>query len=377
MIKYYTLLGSICNCARSIHFIFLAFTLNLYSQSGPLEYYNQVISPSPIDGIDYDLSGVTFNRTNNKLLMIKDDDGIIWESTTNMEITRLLSGADFGDSEDIVYLGNSEYAIVTEEGRLYIGLIHENDMIIQPDSFQEIIFDPHDGNDGAEGVAYDSLNQKFYVVKEKNPMKFGTFDRPSHNNDISIEMMIPFDAESQFYGLVDDLSSITFDYRTNRVLILSDDSQRVLDVDPLNGNIWGVMDVDGMEKGEGLTFINDNYDLLIVGEPNYYTLYSSSLNLNDSYSNMSIILSQNYPNPFNPSTTLQYNLSHDKFVTITIYDMLGNLINVLFDGNQKSGYKFIEWNATNSQGQPVSAGVYLYSIEAGDFRQTKKMMLLK
>jgi len=377
MIKYYTLLGSICNCARSIHFIFLAFTLNLYSQSGPLEYYNQVISPSQIDGIDYDLSGVTFNRTNNELLMIKDDDGIIWESTTDMEITRLLSGADFGDSEDIVYLGNNEYAIVTEEGRLYIGLINENDIIIQPESFQEIIFDDDDGNDGAEGVAYDSLNQKFYVVKEKNPMKFGTFDRPSHNNDISIEMMIPFDAESQFFGLVDDLSSITFDYRTNRVLILSDDSQRVLDVDPLNGNIWGVMDVDGMGKGEGLTFINDNYDLLIVGEPNYYTLYSSSLNLNDSYSNMSIILSHNYPNPFNPSTTLQYNLSHDEFVTITIYDMLGNLINVLFDGNQKSGYKSIEWNATNNQGQPVSAGVYLYSIEAGDFRQTKKMILLK
>tara|TARA_Y100000590_G_scaffold282452_1_gene317665 strand:- start:27 stop:1889 length:1863 start_codon:yes stop_codon:yes gene_type:complete len=88
-------------------------------------------------------------------------------------------------------------------------------------------------------------------------------------------------------------------------------------------------------------------------------------------------LHQNYPNPFNPSTTLQYDLPNDEFVNITIYDMLGNVINNLVHDNQNSGYKSVEWNATNNQGQPVSAGVYLYSIEAGDFRQTKKMILLK
>ena len=88
-------------------------------------------------------------------------------------------------------------------------------------------------------------------------------------------------------------------------------------------------------------------------------------------------LHQNYPNPFNPTTTLQYNLPNDEFVNITIYDMLGNVINNLVHGNQNSGYKSVLWNATNNQGQPVSAGVYLYSIETGDFRQTKKMIFLK
>ena len=57
--------------------------------------------------------------------------------------------------------------------------------------------------------------------------------------------------------------------------------------------------------------------------------------------------------------------------------MLGNVINNLVNDNQNSGYKSVQWNAKNNQGQPVSAGVYLYSIEAGDFRQTKKMILLK
>jgi hypothetical protein len=84
-----------------------------------------------------------------------------------------------------------------------------------------------------------------------------------------------------------------------------------------------------------------------------------------------------YPNPFNPVTTLQYELPLESFVNITVYDMLGNVVNNLINTNQSSGYKSVKWNATNNQGQPVSAGVYLYSIEAGDFRQTKKMILLK
>ena len=86
---------------------------------------------------------------------------------------------------------------------------------------------------------------------------------------------------------------------------------------------------------------------------------------------------QNYPNPFNPVTNLSYDLPKDLFVSITIYDMLGNVVNNLVNTNQSSGYKSVQWDATNNQGQPVSAGIYLYSIEANSFRQTKKMILLK
>ena len=57
--------------------------------------------------------------------------------------------------------------------------------------------------------------------------------------------------------------------------------------------------------------------------------------------------------------------------------MLGNLVNNLVNTNQSSGYKSVQWNATNNKGKPVSAGVYLYKIQAGDFVDTKKMILLK
>jgi flagellar hook assembly protein FlgD len=57
--------------------------------------------------------------------------------------------------------------------------------------------------------------------------------------------------------------------------------------------------------------------------------------------------------------------------------MLGNVVNNLINMNQTSGSKSTKWDATNNQGERVSAGVYLYKIEAGEFRQTKKMVLLK
>ena len=88
-------------------------------------------------------------------------------------------------------------------------------------------------------------------------------------------------------------------------------------------------------------------------------------------------ISQNYPNPFNPITTVRYELPKDSFVDVTVYDMLGNVVNNLVNANQSSGYKSIQWNATNNQGEPVSAGVYLYKIQAGDFVDTEKMILLK
>ena len=89
------------------------------------------------------------------------------------------------------------------------------------------------------------------------------------------------------------------------------------------------------------------------------------------------LLHQNYPNPFNPVTTLRYDLPEDALVNITIYDMMGRQISTLVSSLQSTGYKLIQWNGTNNAGQPVSAGVYLYRIEAGEFRQTKKMVLLK
>ena len=89
-------------------------------------------------------------------------------------------------------------------------------------------------------------------------------------------------------------------------------------------------------------------------------------------------LNQNYPNPFNPSTMIRYQLPEQTMVTIAIYDLMGRKVRTLIPGEtQLAGYRQVIWNATNDYGQPVSAGMYIYTIQAGEFRQTKKMVLMK
>ncbi|MDG2266019.1 MAG: T9SS type A sorting domain-containing protein, partial [Candidatus Marinimicrobia bacterium] len=84
-----------------------------------------------------------------------------------------------------------------------------------------------------------------------------------------------------------------------------------------------------------------------------------------------------YPNPFNPATTIRYELLENGYVNITIYDMLGRQVKTLVNQAQDAGYRSIIWDATNDYGIPVSAGIYLYQIQAGGYITTKKMILLK
>ena len=98
---------------------------------------------------------------------------------------------------------------------------------------------------------------------------------------------------------------------------------------------------------------------------------------NDSKLPTEFSLSQNYPNPFNPITTIQYDLPEASNVQIAIFDLLGRQVTTIINRFEEPGYKQVIWNATNSHGQPVGAGVYFYQIRAEEFVQTRKMVLLK
>jgi len=111
---------------------------------------------------------------------------------------------------------------------------------------------------------------------------------------------------------------------------------------------------------------NDIYDIIF----NY-------LETKDVSTPYKINLHQNYPNPFNPTTLIRYDLPVNEHVSINIYDLTGKRVKSLVNTNQDAGYRSINWNATSDLGQPVSAGMYIYTIQAGEFRQTKKMVLLK
>ncbi len=88
-------------------------------------------------------------------------------------------------------------------------------------------------------------------------------------------------------------------------------------------------------------------------------------------------LSQNYPNPFNPTTLIKYSLKENSLVKIIIYDILGREVRRLLDEYAYAGHETVVWDGTNSHGIPVSSGIYLLKIIAGDFTDIKKMVLIR
>ena len=83
-------------------------------------------------------------------------------------------------------------------------------------------------------------------------------------------------------------------------------------------------------------------------------------------------LSQNYPNPFNPSTVINYGIPKTSMVKITVFDILGREVGTLINDLQQPCSYSVKFDASN-----LASGVYMYKIQAGDFTDTKKMLLVK
>ena len=94
------------------------------------------------------------------------------------------------------------------------------------------------------------------------------------------------------------------------------------------------------------------------------------------------VLMPNYPNPFNPATWIPYHLSQDAEVVVRIYDTKGRIARTLDMGFQSFGYyasrnKAAYWNGRTDSGEMVSSGTYFYQIQAGDYTETRKSVILK
>lgn len=101
-------------------------------------------------------------------------------------------------------------------------------------------------------------------------------------------------------------------------------------------------------------------------------VYSKTLDVTVRSTIEKYILNQNYPNPFNPATTISYSLPIDGFVTLSIYDVLGNKVAEIENGNKAAGVY-----TTNFSGGNLTSGIYYYKLQAGSIIESKKMMLIK
>ena len=150
-----------------------------------------------------------------------------------------------------------------------------------------------------------------------------------------------------------------------------------LNIDGVLGNVYfNIPTIDVEELNIQLTSLqwNENVieeDVLVA------TFANSTLGTEGELIPKTFALHDNYPNPFNPSTRLMYDLANETNVSLIVYDALGREIITLVDGFQNAGFQSVSWNGKDKFGSNVAAGIYIYTIRAGDFISTKKMLLLK
>jgi subtilisin family serine protease len=88
-------------------------------------------------------------------------------------------------------------------------------------------------------------------------------------------------------------------------------------------------------------------------------------------------LYENYPNPFNLTTQISFRLPESQHVVLTVFNVTGQRVKQLINGEEPAGVRIIEWDGTNDRGGTIASGIYFYRLEAGDFSNTRKMLLLK
>lgn len=234
-----------------------------------LDAYAAASGSQNLNFVSADLSGIAYVPDTNSFFLIQNNGGGLWEVDIDFNLLRTMSLNGFGDTEDIAYLGNNEFAIVDESSQLYIGTISTSATQISAGSFQRILFDNYSGNSGYEGVAYDLSTETFYVVKEVAPKRIRSFQRPATSADTVVAATAPFDADQLPAG---DLSSVVFDTRTGRLLILSHESHKLMDVG-LDGFVHGQLAMADLTQQEGVA-LDSSFNIYVTSEPRSYRVYS-------------------------------------------------------------------------------------------------------
>ncbi len=126
---------------------------------------------------------------------------------------------------------------------------------------------------------------------------------------------------------------------------------------------------------------NQNFQFQVIGEPQSivfdpgnWILKNNTIitEVEDFTIPLHYSLEQNYPNPFNPSTTIEYTIPQNGFVSLKVFNVLGKEVATLVNGQNESGKHEVDFDATS-----LNSGVYFYRIESGNFVETKKLVLLK
>lgn len=257
------------------------------SGDGPsleLHQYELVGSPILLGEQVRNASGITYNRDNNHLYVVLNGPTVILELTQQGELVRKINLIGFQDTEGIVWLEENRFAVIEERRRRLVLLTLPTQVTsLRYERCQHYLVDDEPArNKGLEGLTWNAIQQRFIVAKERKPRRLYQIPVPQ-TAEAHAQVVIPWDAQRNSLGL-DDISGLYHSPITDHLLLLSDESKAVVEVDSCGREVSRMVLKEGKSgldhdvfQPEGIT--GDGHgNLYVCSEPNLLYLFSKKKN---------------------------------------------------------------------------------------------------
>lgn len=244
--------------------------------------YQVVLEAQPIEGLDDDISALTYDPERKTLFSVTNKRSELIELSLDGHILRRVPLTGFGDPEAVEYVGSNSFVITDERQQRLIRVRLDDDTLFLDanDAEQLTLGIGLNGNKGFEGLAYDSAGKRLFVAKERDPMViYEVHGFPHENPEQPYAVHVVQDRKRDSRLFVRDLSSLQFDERSGHLLALSDESRLVVELD-VKGKPLSTLSLSkgyqGLKKtvpqAEGIA-MDDAGTIYLVSEPNLFYVF--------------------------------------------------------------------------------------------------------
>lgn len=251
-------------------------------QSIGLDRYRVVVEAQPVEGLDDDISALTYDPDRKTLFTVTNARSELIELSLEGLILRRIPLTGFGDPEAVEYVGPNSYVITDERQQRLIRVRLEDDTMFLDagDAEQLSLGIGLNGNKGFEGLAYDSAGKRLFVAKERDPMLiYEVHGFPHDNPEKPYAVHVVQDRKRDSRLFVRDLSSLQFDERSGHLLALSDESRLMLELD-VEGRPLSTLSLrkgfHGLQatvpQAEGIA-MDEAGTIYLVSEPNLFYVF--------------------------------------------------------------------------------------------------------
>jgi uncharacterized protein YjiK len=247
-----------------------------------LDQYQVVVEARVIEGLDDDVSALTFDPVRKSLFTVTNKNSELIELSLDGQIIRRIALVGFGDPEAVEFISADTYVITDEYQHRLIKIHLEKDttFLDAADAEQMTLGVHMSGNKGFEGLAYDSVGKRLFVAKERDPMLiYEVQGFPHYNPEKSYAVHVVNNPKRDAGMFVRDLSSLQYDERSGHLLALSDESRLILELD-VDGRPLSTLSLNKGRQGlrktvpqaEGIA-MDDDGTMYLVSEPNLFYVF--------------------------------------------------------------------------------------------------------